>query len=137
MQVLMILSKNLISILPKKANITSVFKKGDRNSKDNYMPVSILPNISKIFERCIFRQLYSFMFEFLSKYQCGFRKGYSTQHCLLAMLEKWKSAVDKGKSFGALLTDLSKAFDCLPDELLLAKLHVYRFSIAALSLIHS
>ena len=133
----MILSKNLISILPKKANITSVFKKGDRNSKDNYMPVSILPNISKIFERCIFRQLYSFMFEFLSKYQCGFRKGYSTQHCLLAMLEKWKSAVDKGKSFGALLTDLSKAFDCLPDELLLAKLHVYRFSIAALSLIHS
>ena len=137
LQVLMILSKNLISILPKKANITSVFKKGDRNTKDNYMPVSILPNISKIFERCIFRQLYSFMFEFLSKYQCGFRKGYSTQHCLLAMLEKWKSAVDKGKSFGALLTDLSKAFDCLPDELLLAKLHVYRFSIAALSLIHS
>ena len=133
----MILSKNLISILPKKANITSVFKKGDRNSKDNYMPVSILPNISKIFERCIFRQLYSFMFEFLSKYQCGFRKEYSTQHGLLAMLEKWKSAVDKGKSFGALLTDLSKAFDCLPDELLLAKLHVYRFSIAALSLIHS
>ena len=53
------------------------------------------------------------MFEFFSKYQCGFRKGYSTQHCLLAILEKWKSAVAKGKSFGALLTDLSKAFDCL------------------------
>ena len=45
----------------KKANITPVFKKGDRNSKDNYRPVSILPNISKIFERCIFRQLYSFV----------------------------------------------------------------------------
>ena len=59
----------------KKANITPVFKKGDRNSKDNYRPVSILPNISKIFERCIFRQLYRFMFEFLSKYQCGFAKG--------------------------------------------------------------
>ena len=66
-----------------------------------------------------------------------FRKGYSTQHCLLAMLEKWKSAVDKGKSFGALLTDLSKAFCCLPHELLLAKLHAYGFSIAALRLIHS
>ena len=92
----------------KKANITPVFKKGDRNSKDNYRPVSIFPNTSKIFERCIFRQLYSFTLEFLSKFQCDFRKGYNTQHCLLAMHEKWKSAVDKGKSFGALLTDLSR-----------------------------
>ena len=92
-------------------NITPVFEKGDRNSKDNYRPVSILPNLSKIFERCIFRQLYSFMLEFLSKHQCSFRKSYSTQHCLLAMLEKWKSAVDKGKSFCALLADLSEGFD--------------------------
>ena len=57
------------------------------------------------------------MDNFFSKFQCGFRKGYSTQQCLLALIEKWKSAVDKGKSFGALLTDLSKALDCLPHEL--------------------
>ena len=76
---------------------------------------------------------------FCQKYQCGCRKGYSTQYCLLAMLEKWKSAVDKGKSFGVLLADLSKAFDCLSQELRLAKLHElpYGFSIAALRLIHS
>ena len=127
---------NFPSIL-KNATITPVFKKGDRNSKDNYRPVSILPNISKIFERCIFRQLFNFMDQFLPKYQCGFRKGYSTQYCLLAMLEKWKSAVDKGKSFGALLTGLSKAFDCLSHERLLPKLHYYRFIISALRLIHS
>ena len=56
------------------------------------------------------------------------------------MLEKWTSALDKGKSFGALLADLkhlSKTFDCLSHELLLAKLHAYEFSIAQLRLIHS
>ena len=53
------------------------------------------------------------------------------------LIEKWKSALDKGKSLGAFLTDLSKAFDCLPHELLIAKLHSYGFSLNALRLIHS
>ena len=53
------------------------------------------------------------------------------------MLKKWKLAVDKGKDFGALLTDLSKAFDCISQEFVLAKLHVYGFSLRALRLIHS
>ena len=65
------------------------------------------------------------------------RKGYSTQQCLIAMLEKWRSAVDNKKTFGVLLTDLSKAFDCLSHELLLAKLHAYGFSIPALRLVYS
>ena len=50
---------------------------------------------------------------FLSKYQCRFKEGYNAQYFFLAMLKKWKSAVDKGVFFGALLTDLSKAFDCM------------------------
>ena len=63
--------------------------------------------------------------EFLSNQQCGFWKGYTTQHCLLNLLEKWKNSVDKGKSLRALLTDLSKTFDRLHHELLSAKLNPY------------
>ena len=65
----------------------------------------------------------------LSKYQWGFRRGFSAQNCLLAMLEKWKSSVDKGEAFEVLLTDLSKAFDCLSHELTIAKLNAYGFSV--------
>ena len=53
------------------------------------------------------------------------------------MLEKWKSAVDKKRNFVALLTDLSKAFDCLPHDLLLANLNAYGFSLPALRLVQS
>ena len=97
----------------KLANITPVFKKGPRTSKNNYRPVSILPIFSKIFERLLSRQLSEFFDNILSKFQCGFRKGYGTQHCLLLMLEIWKGATDNNKALGALLTDLSKAFDSL------------------------
>ena len=90
--------------------------------------------IYKIFEKLLCKQITIFIDPLLSKYQCGFRKGFSAQHCLLAMLEKWKNAVDKGKVFGALLTDLSKAFDCLPHELIITKLNTYGFNFPALKL---
>ena len=57
---------------------------------------------------------------FFSKFQCGFRNGYSTQQCLITLTEKWKSPTDKGKSFEALLTDLSETFDCLPCMLMVS-----------------
>ena len=85
----------------------------------------------------MFKQIGEYMDPFFSKFQYGFRKGFSTQQCLIAFIEKWKSAVGKGKSFGALLTDLSKAFDCLPHELLTAKLHACSFSLSALRLMYS
>ena len=86
----------------------------------------------------MFKQMSEF-FEnsFFSKHQCGFRKGFNAQHCLVSMLEKWKSETDNKKSFGALLTDLSKAFDWLSRDLLIAKLSAYGFNMSALRFVHS
>ena len=79
-----------------------LFIKESKNSKDNYRPISILKNIFKVYEIILFKQIGTFMDSFISKFRYGFRKGYSTQQCLLSLFEKWKFAVDKGKSFGAL-----------------------------------
>ena len=78
----------------KNAIITSVYKKSTKTFKDNYRPVRILSNISKIYERLMFKQISEYFEPILSKFQCGFRKGFSAQHCLLSMLEKWKTAID-------------------------------------------
>ena len=115
----------------KLANITPIYKKGSKNSKENYRPVSILPNIQKMYERCLFKLLSNYFENIFSKFQCGFGQGLSAQYCL------WKESVDKGKSFAPLLTDLSKAFDCLPHDLIIAKLNAYGFSFSAASLMQS
>ena len=127
---------SIFSSCLKLADITPLHKKGRKDNKENYRPVSILPTLSKIFEKILFEQMSVFFENFLSSQQCGSRKGYSTQHCLLNLLEKWKNCVDKGKVSGALLTDLSKPFDCLDHELLIAKLNAYRFNLPVLRLIH-
>ena len=61
-------------------------------------------------------------YNLLSKYQCGFRKGFNAKHCLVSMIEKWKESVDSVVAFGTLMTDLSKAFGCLHHGLLIARL---------------
>ena len=121
----------------KLADVKPVHKKASRLEKTNYRPVSLLPNISKNFERCMHRQISEYFETVSSKFQCGFRKGYNTQDCLLAMVENCKKTLDQGNEYGALLTDLSKAFDFLPHDLIVAKLHAYGFSIDSLKLINN
>ena len=122
--------------LLKPTDITAVHKK-TKLDKSNYRQVSVLPNISKLFERCMHRQISEYFQTIFSKLQCGFRKGYATQDCLLAMVVNSKKTLNLRKEYGALLTDLSKAFDCLPHDLIVAKLHAYDFSIESLKLINS
>ena len=121
----------------KEADITPVFKKGSKSEKENYRPVSILSNISKIYERCMYDQLSEYFEGILSKYQCGFRKGHGAQHCLVVLIEKWKKYLDKGNHFGVLLTDLSKAFDVIPHDLLIAKLYAYELDSRTLKLLNN
>ena len=90
------IKKSTFPSILKNANITPVFKKGHRKSKENYRPVSILPVISKTFEKLLCKQITIFIDLLLSRYQCQFRKGFSAQHCLLAMLENWKNVLTKG-----------------------------------------
>ena len=121
----------------KEADVIPVYKKKSKLSKENYRPISILPNISKVYERCLYDQMSKYFETRFSKFQCGLRKGYSAQHCLLAMTEKRKTAVDNGGVFAALLTDLSKAFDCIPHDLIIAKIAAYGFNTNALRLTHN
>jgi len=93
----------------KLADITPTHKKKERILKENYRTISILPAISKIHEKLIEDQLSTYFAKILSKFQCGFRKGFSAQHCLIYMIEKWKNSLDNKGAAGALLTDLSKA----------------------------
>ena len=97
----------------KEANITSIFKKDDPLDKSNYRAVSILPVISKVLERLIYNQFIN-----LNHILCNFRKAHSTQHALFKLIQSWQKELDNGGFVGTILVDLSKAYDCIPHELL-------------------
>jgi hypothetical protein len=121
----------------KCADITSLPKNGPTNTRTNFRPISVLPTVSKLFERIMDKQIVAYITPFLSSLLCGFRKGYSAQHALVRLIEKFKISLDEGGKAGAVLMDLSKAFDCIRHDLLIAKLHAYGFSHEALTFINN
>ena len=81
--------------------------------------------MSKVFERIIYSQIDAFMLDKLLNLLTGFRKKHSTQHCLMYILENWKNMLDKGGYVCAMFMDLSKAFDAIHHDLMIAKLGAY------------
>ena len=111
----------------KNAELSPVFKKDDSMNKTNFRPVSILVCFSKIFEKLYCDQLLDFFNKVVSKFLSAFRKGYSCETVLIKMIEDWRKCLSEHKVVVAKLVDLSKAFDCLPHRLLLAKLSAYGY----------
>ena len=132
-------SKNAHTYPPslKVAHVTPIHKANEKTLMKNYRPISLIPIISKIYERNMYHQILLYIEKNLSPYLFGYRKGHSTEECLLVMIEAWRKALDDKKCAGAMLTDLSKAFDCLSHELLIAKLGAYGFDKPALKFIYN
>ena len=108
----------------KTAKIILIHKKGDLS---NYRPISLLPTISKIFERIIYNQLYQYFNDngLLAEQQYGFRSQHSTEYAATKLIDRISQEMDSGKTPGALYIDLSKAFDTLSFEIILYKLKYY------------
>ena len=129
--------ENTFPIEMKRANITPLYKKKDKLNKDNYRSVNLLPILSKIIERALFNQIYEFMNPMFHTYLSGFRKGYSCQDVLIRMTEDIRQELDRNSLLGLIAIDLSKAFDCMPHGLLIAKLSAYGFDMDSCQLMQS
>ena len=119
----------------KLSNIVPVHKKKDSSDKCNYRPVSILPLLSKVFEKIMYDQLYRYMNNFLNVLLCGSCKAHSTQNALFKLLQAFQKELDNLGFIGTMLMDLPEAYDCLPHDLLIAKLGAYRFDRSSLRLL--
>ena len=89
----------------KNADVTPVFKKNNPLNKESYRPVSVLPIISKEFEKFMQNQINVHIKSFLSPYLCGYRKGFNSQHALISLIERWRKSLDN-KGYGGDLGNL-------------------------------
>ena len=123
----------------KMAKVIPIYKKNDESLFENYRPVSVLPSISKVFERVIHTQLTKFMIkeDLLYPHQYGFRESHSTELAALEFIDKITKIMDSGETPVAIYIDLSKAFDTIDHGILLNKLHYYGIRHKALNLIKS
>lgn len=121
----------------KRAEVSTLFKKDDCYDKSNYRPVSLLTIISKVVEGLMCDQINAYFTDILSTSLSAYRKLYSCQNVVLQCIESWKGALDRNETIGCILMDLSKAFDHIPHNLMIAKLACYGFNVNSLNLVRS
>ena len=111
----------------KNARVTPIFKSGKITDINNYRPISVLPTLSKIFEKFAYRQLYEYLNinNILFKHQYGFRNRMGTNQAILNHLQYLYSNLDSGKIVFSLFLDFRKAFDSVDHQILLSKLNIY------------
>ena len=114
---------------------TLIFKKGDNSIKENFRPISVLSSPSKIYERVLSQQILPFTIPKFSNLLSAFRGCHSTQHALIRLVEQCRKSLDNRGIVTMVLMDLSKAFNCISHELLIAKLGEYGFGNVSLNLI--
>ena len=113
----------------KIAKVTPIHKSGDKNQLSNFRPISILPLLSKIIEKLVFKQVLNFLekYNLLHNNQYGFRPNRSTTQAILDNLHFIYDSLDSNHTVISLFLDFSKAFDCIDHKILLSKLHFYGF----------
>ena len=121
----------------KMNEITPIYKSKDTFNKANYRPVSCSVSISKIIEYHFASQLRCHFDNYFHDKLCAYRTGTGCEHVIVNIIEDLKKALDDDMIVGTLLMDLSKAFDCLPHKLLVAKLNAYGLNVSACRLIAS
>ena len=109
----------------KKANVPPIHKKGKKDLVENYRPVSLLPVISKVHDRCLVTRLVLHVHEILYTYQHGFQKGKSCVTQLLEVFHEIGSALDRGFESDIIYLDFAKAFDSVCPAKLVSKLKAF------------
>ena len=109
----------------KIANVIPIFKSGDKSQFNNYCPISVLSQFSKIFEKLFYERLKTYIDKhvLLSDNQYRFRSNRSTSLALLELVEKITKSIDDGKYTIGICIDIKKAFDTIDHNILLQKLH--------------
>ena len=121
----------------KLSNATPIYKKKESTNNKIYWPVSVLSGIRKLYEKVIYYQLSAIVTPIFSQIMSGFIKGHSCATALIKLTDDWRTALDERNDVAAVGIDLSKAFDSVCHNLLVAKIKVYDFKDSALKLLQA